>query len=57
MRRGSEKENTWNGFTTSGIGDGNEPLEKDRVLGVVPVSKNDCEFVIVSVHFFLRVEN
>jgi len=51
-----QRGHTWNGFTASGIGDGNEPLEKDGVFGVVPVSKNDCKLIVVSVHFLLRVE-
>jgi hypothetical protein len=56
MFSGVAKRQTWNWLSTTRIGDGDETLEQCGVFGMVPISKDDCELVVVGMHFLLRVE-
>jgi hypothetical protein len=52
MNRVVEKRQTWNWLNTIRIGGGDELFEQCGVFGMVPISKDDCELVVVGVHFF-----
>ena len=45
------------GFSSSGIGDVDKLVDKNRVLVVVPVTYDDCELLVVAVRLYGRMDN
>ena len=45
------------GLGSSGIGDVDKLVDKNRVLVVVPVTYDDCELLVVAVRLYGRMDN